>query len=504
MNESISVGAKRLPDNEAEGSPHKQKRGKVTAWRFLPIETYPNIVALVQTPLGRVLFFVLFAIFLHPFSDLWLPVTVAAAAAAYAGQYRSRVVTLATLGFLLLYTGWIDWRSASFVGAGEGVGPEIVRHLNAVTLSLFFLISGTALYCVRRWNERAFVRRPILGMHVIFLLLILLGVSSWLHGIPRVAIWSFIGTFAAFFWFLCYALKDMRAKDSSSIWTQFGVFHPFWGSSTTPIGKGAAYLRRVEAKNPQDLAVSQLKGLKLLMWVWVLQFISIAMQRIAVGVLHVPTLDDALIKHMSGHPLPWYTCWASIIYSFFLGMIDIAIFGDVYVAGARIAGYPILRNSYRPLSSKTFADFWNRYYYYFKELLVEVFFFPTFLRYFKGNMRLRLFVATFMAAGVGNWIFHMMKELKSVPQMGLLKTVLASQNYMFYCAVLAIGIGLSQMKKRSAPNRHDGWLRAEALPSLRVLVAYCLLEVFMYPHSPYSLREHFSFLFHCFGVNGWI
>ena len=185
-------------------------------------------------------------------------------------------------------------------------------------------------------------------------------------------------------------------------------------------------------------------------------------------------------------------------------MIDVAIFGDVFVAGARIAGYPILRNSYRPLSSKTFADFWNRYYYYFKELLVEVFFFPTFLRYFKGNMRLRLFVATFMAAGVGNWIFHMMKELKSVPQMGLVNTVLASQNYMFYCAVLAIGIGLSQMKKRSAPNRHNGWLRGEALPSLKVIVAYCLLEVFMYPHSPYSLREHFSFLLHCFGANGWI
>ena len=186
---------------------------RVRSCRFLPIETYPNIVAMVQTPLGRVLLLVLFAIFLHPFSDLWIPVTVAAAAAAYAGQYRSRVVTLATLGFLLLYPGWIDWRSASLVAAGEGVGPEIVRRLNAAMLPLFFLISGIALYCVRRCNQRAFVRGPILGMHVVFLLLILLGASSWLRGISRVALWSFIGTFAAFFWFLCYALKDMRARE---------------------------------------------------------------------------------------------------------------------------------------------------------------------------------------------------------------------------------------------------------------------------------------------------
>ncbi len=457
MSASASIGAKRLPDNE--GSPHEQKHGKAIALRFLPIETYPDLVALVQTPLGKGLLFVLFAILLHPFSELWFPVTVAAAAAAYAGQYRSVVVTVATLGVLLLYPGWIDWRSASLVAAREGVGLEIVRHLNTAMLPMFFLASGTALYCVRRWNDRAFVRRPILGMHVIFLLLILLGVSSRLHGILLVALWSFIGTFAGLFWFLCYALKDMRAKDSSSIWTQFGIFHPFWGSSTTPIGKGAAYLRRVEAKNPLDLAVSQLKGLKLLMWVWVLESISISLQRVAVDSLRIPTLDDALRLHMTGHFLPWYTCWASIVYTFFRGMIDTATFGNVCVAGARIAGYPILRNSYRPLSSKTFADFWNRYYYYFKELLVEVFFFPTFLRYFKGNTRLRLFVATFMAAGVGNWIFHMMKELKSVPQMGLLRTVLASQNYMFYCAVLAIGIGLSQMKKRSAPDR-SGWLVA--------------------------------------------
>ena len=500
MNEA-SVGLKRFPDNEAKGSWFQQARGKASAWRFLPIETRPDLVALAQTQHGKVLLFVLFAFLLRSFSEQWFFVTVAAAAAAYAGQYRSRVVTLATLGVLLMYPEWIDLRAASLIAAGEGVAPQIVRQLNVAMLPLFFLISGLALKRVRRWSDRPNVRRPILGLHGVFLALILLGSSSWLNGIHRVALWSFIGTFAAFFWFLCYALKDMRAKDASSIWTQFGGFHPFWGSSTTPIGKGAAYLRKVEAKNPVDLAISQLKGIKLLIWVCVLRFVSICMQRIAVGVLHVPELDDALVQHMTGHPLPWYTCWVSIFYTFFRGMIEVAIFGDVCVAGARIAGYPILRNSYRPLSSRTFADFWNRYYYYFKELLVEVFFFPTFLRYFKDNMRLRLFVATFMAAGVGNWVFHMMKELTSVPQMGLLNTVVASQNYMFYCAVLAIGIGLSQMKKRSTPNHHDDWLRGKALPSLRVIAAYCLLEVFMYPYSPYSLGAHFSFLFHCFGVN---
>jgi hypothetical protein len=496
VSEAAGVRAESTGGNSSEPKPLFDR---VRAWRFIPLETYPGIVALVQRPVGKLLLFVLFAILLRPFSSLWLPVTIFAAMAAYAGQYRSTVVTLATLGVLFLFPGWIDWTPASLVAVQEGIAPQLVHQLNLTILPLFFLVSGAGLYCVRLWSNRPILRRPIVSLHAAFILLLLLSASGWLHGMPCIALWSFLTAFGAYFWFLCYALKDMKAKDAKSIPAQFGVFHPFWGSSTTPIGKGAAYLRKVEAKNPSDLATSQLKGLKLLMWVFVLKLISINMQCFAVGFLHIPTLDDALAQHMSGHPLPSYTCWGSIVYTFFRGMVDVAIFGDVCVAGARIAGYPILRNSYRPLSSKTFADFWNRYYYYFKELLVEVFFFPTFLRYFKGNMRLRLFVATFMAAGVGNWTFHMMKGIKSVPQIGLLNTLVASQNYVFYCIVLSIGIGLSQTKKPSTASRRHGWLRGEALPSLTVIVVYCLLEVFMYPYSPYSLKDHFSFLFHCFG-----
>jgi hypothetical protein len=486
-------------------SPPKPLLDRVRAWRFLPLETYPGVVAFVQTPLGKISLLVLFAPLLAPFSGLWFPVTMAAGACAYAGRYRSRVVTLATLYILLLYTGWIDWVMVTVVATREGVGPQVVRQLDGSMLALFFLFSAAALYCVRRWNGRLIARRPILCLHAAFILLLLLGASGLLHGVPRVSLWSFIATFAAYFWFLCYALKDIRAKDASSIWVQLGVFHPFWGSTTAPLGKGAAYLRRVETKNPFDLAISQLKGFKLLMWVWVLSAISVCMQITAVRFLHTPTLQEALARHAAGHPYAWNICCASVIYTFFQGMIGYAVYGDTYVACARMAGYPILRNSYRPLSSKTLADFWNRYYYYFKELLVEVFFFPTFLRYFNRHPRARLFFATFMAAGVGNFIFHFMREINSVPQLGLLKTVVGYQSYAFYCTALAVGIGLSQMRKQRRELRHQGWLRGTVLPSLWVILFYCVLEVFgWYPYSPYSLSAHFSFLFHCVGVDGWI
>jgi hypothetical protein len=487
------------------GSPPTPLLDKVRAWRFPPLETYPDLVAFAQTLPGKVVLLILFALLLHRLSSLWFPITIAAGACAYAGQYRSRVVTLATLCVLLLSRGWIDWTPATLVAAVEGVAPQIVPQLNGAALAVFFVFSAAALYCVRRWSRRPILRRPIVCLHAAFILMLVLGASGLLHGMPRVALWSCITTLGAYFWFLCYALKDIRAKDASPIWAQLGVFHPFWGSTTAPLGKGMAYLRRVEAKNPLDLALSQLKGLKLLMWVGVLEVISLCMKLVAVGLLHTPPLDEALAQYMARHSYPGNICRASVLYTFFQGMLDYAVFGDTYVACARMAGYPILRNSCRPLSSKTLADFWNRYYYYFKELLVEVFFFPTFLRYFKSNTRLRLFVATFMAAGVGNFIFHFIREIRTVPQAGLLKTVVGFQSYAFYCTVLAIAIGLSQMRKQRTAHRHHGWVRRQALPSLMVILFYCVLEVFgWYPYSPYSLWAHFSFLFHCFGVDGWI
>jgi hypothetical protein len=485
-------------------SPPKPLFDRVRAWRFIPLETYPGIVALVQRPVGKVLLFVLFAILSRPFSSLWLPVTMAAGACAYAGRYRSRVVTLATLYVLLLYPGWIDWTPASLVAVQEGIAPQLVHQLNLAMLPLFFLVSGAALYCVRRWNDRPIARRPIVCHLAVFFLLVSLGVSGLLHGIPRVALWSFITTFGAYFWFLCYALKDMRAKDGSPIQVQLGVFHPFWGgSTTTPIGKGAAYLRKVEAKNPHDLAITQLKGIKLLMWVWVLMATRHYLGVLVLDVFHVPELDDAFAAQMTGHPYSVSACWGSTIYSFIDGMLWIAIFGDSIVAVGRLAGYRMLRNSYRPLSSKTLADFWNRYYYYFKELLVDLFFFPTFLRYFKNHMSLRIFFATFMAAGVGNFTFEFLKHIRYVPEIGLFNTIIGFQTFAFYCTALSIGIGISQIRSRSR-RRRIGFIHSQLLPFLSVAAFYCLLRVFATPYSQYSLAAHFSFLFRLLGVDAWI
>ena len=67
-----------------------------------------------------------------------------------------------------------------------------------------------------------------------------------------------------YLWFIAYALTDKNSKPAKELTLELTAFRPLWGSTNTPFPKGAAYLRRIEAKTPEQLAVVQLKGLKLL------------------------------------------------------------------------------------------------------------------------------------------------------------------------------------------------------------------------------------------------
>ena len=89
-------------------------------------------------------------------------------------------------------------------------------------------------------------------------------------GSVHTAAFNFLPVAGAYLWFLAYSLLDLNSKAHDPFHLQVGGYQPIWGQSSTPFPKGAAYLRRIEAKNPEQLAVAQLKGLKLLAWSLVL------------------------------------------------------------------------------------------------------------------------------------------------------------------------------------------------------------------------------------------
>jgi hypothetical protein len=320
-------------------------------------------------------------------------------------------------------------------------------------------------------------------------------------GMPRLLLWSFLATFTPYLWFLAYALADTLTPPQVPFSQRLGLFHPFWGSSATPFGKGIAYLSRFEAKTPEELAITQLKGLKLACWTLLLAVCAMGLNRLVYGYLALQDFDHTFSGYVAGARYPRYMCWASLVVSFLDGTLAMTIWGGAIIASARLAGFRLLRNTYKPLEATTLAEFWNRYYFYYKELLVDHFFYPVFLGSFRKHRKLRMFFATFMSACVGNILFHFIRELHFVAELGWRKAVVGEASHAFYAFLLAMGVGLSQLRPRkSTPNR--GRLAGRVMPFLGVVLFFCILHVFDAPDDrSHSIWQRVHFLSYLVGLD---
>jgi hypothetical protein len=472
-------------------------------WRFPAIETSPRLVAQAQTLTGKLVLFVLFGLVFRQLSGQWWPV-IAAAMVSLSGRHRYRVALLCTVALLAHDPQWFEFRAVHLAARHEGLTGLIdLNHLRIATLLLWLPAAAALLWLARRYRDRPVGRRPVLAAHAVMLCLLGLASAQLLHGAGQVMLWSVTAVFAAYFWFLAYALIDQRRREPAPLTLQLAAFHPFFGSSTTPIGKGGDHWRGVEARTPEELAVTQLKALKLIVWTYLLSVLLWAYIRIVHVKLGVAPLNVAFLRFVNDGVAPGPAGALSIAANFFGSLLHMAVWGNGIVAVGRLAGFRLLRNTWRPLSSRTVAEFWNRYYYYFKELLVHVYFYPTYVRCFKNRPRLRVAFATFMAAGVGNWFFHFLLENWRVSRDGLAPTLAYTQTYAFYCLLLAAGIIVSQLRaKRPDPNA--GWLRGRLLPSLGVMLFYCMLSFFDGTEIHAPLAQHFAFLSQVLGVSAWI
>jgi hypothetical protein len=227
-------------------------------------------------------------------------------------------------------------------------------------------------------------------------------------------------------------------------------------------------------------------------------FLNKAFLPVVHGYMGIPLYADVFRLSIQRGAFPWYLGWASLIANFLETMVGVSIWGHRVVASCRMAGFLALRNTYRPLASRSIAEFWNRYNYYFKELMVDCFFYPTFMRYFKKRGRWRLFAATFVAAGFGNAFYHFFGDLNYIKELGFWRALVGFQSYIFYTIVLALGIGISQVRERKTAN--SGWIRGQLIPALGVAGFYCVLSTFEHHVKRYPIQECFRFLAHLFNL----
>ncbi len=452
-------------------------------FRLIPrVETSPKVVSFAQTPAGKFVMLAVFGLgmrFFIPDSVFVLMLAVIFGLMTFMPEYRRIVLAITPIVFVLSQT----FRDPLLLG-----------------LNLAVIAFGILLYCcVIRWPKSWFGRSPVAFLLTGFTVLILLAGTAAPRSLPYSILWKLVGLMASYVWFIAYAVTDRNSKPARDLTLEVASFRPLWGSTQVPFPKGAAYLRRIEAQNPEQLAIVQLKGLKLLAWAILLALFQIAWNNFFHGYLRIPMPDDALAMSVRGTPVAWHLRWESQILAYFELVLFVSIFGHRFIAVCRMAGFNALRNTYRPLSSTTLIEFFNRFYYYFKELLVDFFFFPTFLRYWKKHRRLRTVFATFAAVFFGNGFYHFTRDWVFIQNTGIWKACASYQVSIVYNVALSTALSISQLRKRGP--RPAGFVRGRFLPSVGVCFFYTIVLVFGSASRMFSALETLRYLASMFFIH---
>ena len=474
-------------------------------WRdHLAIEASEPWIAAMQTRLGLAVTGTLAIGALQTRLELWEAslAVVAALLASHRPGWRAPVLLSAT------------WLTA-FLGLGLG-SSDTIDHLQALLEiaklpTTMAVVIGTAMLVVLlglmtaglswiRKRPQAWVsRQPFLALLLFEISLAVLANQDVVPVLTRVLIWAFIFSLMPYVWYLPAAITDLRAKGGDSIVTQLGYLRPFWSPGHLPFGKGPAFLRKHLASNARELAITQLKALKLLLWANMLIAIRSSLSGLFEDHLGVPSVAGAIDAALNWQADAILFGWLALMLSTAKFSLQVAIWAHLFVGVARLAGYRLPRGCWRPLESRTLIEYFNRFHYYFKELLVDLFFLPTFMRVFRSRPRLRVFFATFMAAGVGNAVWHFMRDLHLAAELGFLAALESFSSYAFYCLVLAIGISISQVRANTG-FRPGNSVTERFFSFCGVWGFVVCLHAFSDGSRDHTLLERLTFIARLFGV----
>ncbi|MEX2224630.1 MAG: hypothetical protein WEG40_22830 [Candidatus Rokuibacteriota bacterium] len=341
----------------------------------------------------------------------------------------------------------------------------------AVILLCFAIVVAAYVAARRFASLPAVVRaRPQIWIHALFWVLVLLG---WLapkgSGVTTLILPGLVLALPFLLWRIGYLLMSgQRGRMAGTRFSDHLLYlYPAYGGTNTPYGKGIDHLGRHEARSDEALARSQLAGLKLLALAWIYDRALELMAGLVHGQpgaplhafgLGLPRLE-ALMP--AGAQAPWLVAWAAVYAGLVSDVLKLAVRGHEIVGVLRLFGFNVFRNTYKPLLAPSLVEFWNRYHYYFKELLVEFFFFPTYVRYFRRSPRLRMLAAALAAAGLGNLYYHLLQQdaFMLTGSWAAVQPWLATRSV--YCLLLAIGIYVSmrreQRRRGATATAPAGW-----------------------------------------------
>lgn len=464
-----------------------------------------RLVAVAQTIPGRSVLWIA-AILLLAWHQSNLLMLVALTLVMFYPAQRRFLLSLAAFGVIvdgLLRRMDLEFDVAFLVtGLADSSQWLLLVGEAAMVLGLLYL----AFLVVLRFDQwPAVIRRyPVLSLHGGTWIALMLSTLPWLGVLVQT---SFLA------WRMSYLVKFASRGMAAGTKFHDHLFHlmPVFGGSSTPYGKGLDFLSRHEAHDPVAFVRSQLAGIKLLLlavlWIYLLDLMDVALfgqtDKQLTGwlgswTLDLPRLVDFLQAEING---PWYQGWGVIYLELIRNTLKIAAFGHVIVGSLRLLGFNVFRNTYKPLLAESIVEFWNRYYFYFKELLVEFFFYPTYLRLRSINPHLRLFCAVFAAAFLGNMYYHLLYQPEAVINLDFAHLWAMWGTRLVYCFLLALGIWVSmlrQQKQRQANTAAGFPIRLRRIAG--VWTFYAIIQIWNTRSVEVGIVDSLKFFVSLFGL----
>jgi len=269
-------------------------------WRLIPqVDRDDRIVSFAQTAAGKIAILAFASALFYVRGVLHPSFMVFLAALSLLPRYRWTILAIAGSWFSPAV---VNWAMVEALARRDGGSFGTAARLGAVAAAL--ALGALVAVIIRRWPRGFVARNPrvtLLGLFGSALASALLAPQGGLS----VALWALVASLSGFLWFLSYGLTE-PPSDGGPSWRGSASFFSLWpaiGMSSTPFLKRPSFMRRIEAKTGEELAITQLKGLKLLAWNILLALIF-AFYTMAVSALGIPQLTDAIATSSAGHPDP--------------------------------------------------------------------------------------------------------------------------------------------------------------------------------------------------------
>ena len=340
-------------------TPSKSQTDPLRQW--LAVEQSERLVAFAQTASGKFCLYGIAYLTVLPLLSAWtaaLCVTAAWAVMVYTDQ-RARILFMASWGLTLFEAATGDNDFAEKIQYVMEQEHYLLLSPELLAVGALLMLMGGLWLAMQQAISRPdglLSRRPFVCMLAVEVALLVLSAPQVDHGLLRVLVWSVLVVFTPFVWFFPLAIADLRGRAADPPAMQMAVQRPFWSHNYLPFGKGAAYLRKHFSPLPREQAITQIKGVKLLLWANFLLLISYLMTWFFSDYLALPRLINAIDAFIEGQPLPVATGWMVLVYGTFRYALQIAIWAHLFIGLARMAGYRLPRGSWRPLESRTLME----------------------------------------------------------------------------------------------------------------------------------------------------